>query len=65
MVIYECDMCKWTTIDKYEMKEIVLSERNHDYTVESRFLLCSDCGKKIGDFIRGHKSRMEEKGVEE
>ena len=63
MLIYECDMCGKLSKCESGMHEMSVGGRKEDdnpifgENVE-RVMVCDECYGKIGDFIRGYKSRM-------
>ena len=68
MVIYECDMCGKQSRCEQDMHVMSVGGRKDDENlpfgenVEQRVMVCKECYRKIGDFVRGYKSRM--KGLE-
>lgn len=61
MVIYECDMCGQQFPHESYVHDVIAHEKASeepfgDGTV--KFNVCHDCSRLIGEFIRGHKSRM-------
>ena len=63
MVIYECDMCGKQSNCERDMHEMSVGGRKEDENLPfgenaERVMVCNECYGKIGDFIRGYKSRM-------
>jgi hypothetical protein len=63
MVIYECDMCGKQSKCERDMHEMSVGGRNEDENLPfgenvECVMVCNECYGKIGDFIRGYKSRM-------
>lgn len=64
MVIYECDMCGKQSNCEQDMHQMSVGGRKEDENLPfgenvECVMVCRECHGKIGDFIRGYKSRME------
>lgn len=63
MIIYECDMCGKQFREESHVRDVsTLGEKKNDDlpfgdNIE-HFMVCRDCSREIGDFIRGYKARM-------
>lgn len=63
MVIYECDMCGKQSNCERDMHSMSVGGRKEDENLPfgenaECVMVCKECYGKIGDFIRGYKSRM-------
>ncbi len=63
MLIYECDMCKKQFMSQDCAHEIsVVRQRDEDLPFDDnmeKLMVCDECSRKIGDFVKNHKKRME------
>ena len=63
MIIYECDMCGKQFREESRVSAVsTLGEKKGDDLPFGdnidHFMVCRDCSREIGDFIRGYKARM-------
>ena len=63
MIIYECDMCGKQSKCEHDMHDMSVGGRKKDEDLPfgenvECVMVCNECYGKIGDFIRGYKSKM-------